>query len=382
MRELLEKIQAGEIQVREIYTDTASPMSLPLQWSQEAAVMYDYAPTPRGIHRTVEEALRQEKMLRQEKELVRPGQEELAQVQERGKLPQDERQLHTLLMTEGDLMAGELEISVEWLEKLAGEERALYLEQGLWIAMEQREMYEEALASAQSSAAADIVRRMLRYRGGATVDQVAVRYGWTVEEARLVLEELVRREEVVVQEELRCENGIVAQEELRCENGIVAQEELQYENGIDIQKKSQRRDEFGSQAEWTVSQGSGTDVEGSAKLLEMVYYHAQLYKRARVRTLKNRREEITTCPPENYAALLLSRIQRSAPAEEAVQETIKSFAGMALPASAWEELILPARVRGYREVHLDAFLARGEYFWHMEDGGRLLFDAAEEIDWD
>ena len=327
VRELLESIQAGEIQVREIYTDTASPMSLPLQWSQEAAVMYDYAPTPRGIHAAVEEALQREKMLQQEKELVRPGSQELAQAQERGKLPQDERQLHALLMTEGDLAAGELEIPVEWLEKLAGEERALYLEQGLWIAAEQRELYEEALASAQSGAAADIVRRMLRYRGGATVDQVAQRYGWTEEEARLVLEELCRKEEAVAQEELR--RG-----------------------------------------------------DGSMEFPEMVYYHAQLYRRARIRTLKNRREEIATCPPENYAALLLSRIQRSAPAQEAVQETIKSFAGMALPAPVWEELILPARVRGYREGYLDTFLAKGEYFWHMEDDGRLMFDAVEEIDWD
>lgn len=31
---------------------------------------------------------------------------------------------------------------------------------------------------------------------------------------------------------------------------------------------------------------------------------------------------------------------------------------------------------------MDAFLAQGEYFWHMEDGSRLMFDAAEEIDWD
>lgn len=336
VRELLEKIQAGEIRVREIYTDTASPMSLPLQWSQEAAMMYDYAPTPRGIHAAVEGALQQaETMQRQGKELVRPGREELAQVQERGKLPQDEKQLHTLLMTEGDLAAGELEIPVEWLEKLAGEERALYLEQGLWIAAEQQEMYEEALASARSKAAADIVRRMLRYRGGATADQVARRYGWTMQEAGLVLEELLRREEAVASEE------------------------------------TQRREES--------KEGKSATLP---EYMEIVYYHAQLYRRARIRTLKNRREEIATCPPENYAALLLSRIQSSAPPEETLQETIKSFAGMALPAPMWEELILPARVRGYREGHLDAFLARGEYFWHMGDGGRLCFDAAEEIDWD
>lgn len=322
LRELLENIQAGEIRVREVYTDTASPMSLPLQWSQEAAMMYDYAPTPRGIHRAVEEALQREEMLRQEKNLVRPDMQELARAGEEGRLyrggmPQDESQLHALLMTEGDLAAGELEIPVEWLEKLAGEERAFYLEQGLWIAAEEQALYEEALASSSGGAAADVVRRMLRYRGGATADQVARRYGWTVEEARQVLEELLSREEAAAQEE----------------------------------------------------QG------------QTVYYHARLYRRARIRTLKNRREEISTCSPENYAALLLSRIQRSAPPQEALRETLRSFAGMALPVTMWEELILSARVRGYREGQLDAFLAQGEYFWHMEEGGRLAFDAAEEIDW-
>lgn len=320
VREILEKVQAGEIRVREIYTDTASPMSLPLQWSQEAAVMYDYAPTPRGIQTAVEEALKNEK------ELVRPGREELDQAQERGRLPRDERELHTLLMTEGDLAAGELDVPVEWLEKLAGEGRALYLEQGLWIAAEQQALYEEALGSARSGAA-DVARRMLRYRGGATAGQTARRYGWTEEEARLTLEELCRREEAVAQEEL-------------CR------------------------------------------LEEAAVCMETVYYHAQVYKRARVRTLKNRREEIATCPPENYAALLLSRVQRSAPPQEALGETIQSFAGMDLPAALWEELVFPARVRGYREGLLDTLLAQGTYFWHMEEGGRLRFDPAEEIDWD
>lgn len=315
VREILEKIHAGEILVREIYTDTASPMSLPLQWSQEAAVMYDYAPTPRGIHAAVEEALKEES------ELVRPGEAELSLVQERGKLPEDEKQLHSLLMTEGDLAAGELEIPVEWLEKLAEEGRTVYLEQGLWIAAEEQERYGVALESPESAEASDVVRRMLRYRGGADACQVAQRYGWTEDKARVVLEELCQKGEAVAQEEL-CRRG------------------------------------------------------------EVIYYHAKLYKRARTMTLRNRREEITTCPPENYAALLLSRIQRSAPAEECLKNTIAAFAGMAYPAATWEELILPARVRNYREGFLDTFLAAGEYFWHMEENGRLTFDATEEIDWD
>lgn len=313
VRQLLEKIHAGEIRVREVYTDTASPMSLPLQWSQEAAVMYDYTPTPRGIHAAVEEALKKESAL------VRPGREELSRVQERRGLPEDERQLHSLLMTEGDLTAGELKIPVEWLEKLVGEGRAVYLEQGLWIAAEQREQYETALSHADSQEASDIVRRMLRYRGGAEAVWAAQRYGWTEEAARAVLEGLCRKGEAVRQTE---------------------------------------------------------------ETSRVVYYHAQLYKRARIQTLKNRRDEISTCPPENYAALLFSRIRRSAPPEECLRETVASLAGTALPAAVWEEVILPARVRNYRENLLDAFLAAGEYFWQVEEGGRLRFDPTAAIDWD
>lgn len=308
VREVLERIRSGDIIVREIYTDSASPMSLPLQWAQEAAVMYDYAPTPRGIHAAVEDALKRQK------ELVRPGEKELLQVQERGRLPEDERQLHALLMTEGDLAAGELEIPVEWLEKLAEDGRAMYLEQGLWIAAEHRPEYDTALEAPGSREAADIVRRMLRYRGGATAAQTALRYGWTEEDAKEVLEELCRTEEAVAR--------------------------------------------------------------------STVYYHAQLYRRARIQTLKNRREEIATCPPESYAALLLSRLQRQAPAEECLREAVAALAGTTLPAAAWEEYILPVRVRGYRENLLDSLLAAGEYFWHMEEGGRLRFDSAQAIDWD
>lgn len=134
VRELLCEICAGTVKVREIYTETASPMSLPLQWEQEAAVMYDYAPTPRGIHNAVEDML---------KEAVKPGSQELSQLQEyhllREKLPKDARQLHALLMTEGDLAAGELEVPVEWLDSLARNGRVCYLEQGLWIAAEEAE---------------------------------------------------------------------------------------------------------------------------------------------------------------------------------------------------------------------------------------------------
>lgn len=318
VRELLEKVRSGEILVREIYTKTPSPMSLPLQWSQEAAVMYDYAPTPRGIHTAVEEALNQE-------ELVKPDALELSKVQKREKLPADEKQLHSLLMTEGDLAAGDLDIPVEWLENLSKEGRVLYLEQGLWIAAEQERMYHAALEEEDMEEACSIVRRMLRYRGGASVRQAALRYNWREEKALKVLETLCRNGEAVFQEEF---------------------------------------------------------FDGKEGDQVVVYYHAQLYKRARNKTLKKRREEISTRPPEAYAALLSSRMHRSAPPEECLKMTVSSFAGTAFPAALWEEVLFPARVKNYRESQLDAFLAAGEYFWHMEGSGKIRFDRTDEIDWE
>ena len=132
LRDLLCDIRSGIVKVREIYTEIPSPMSLPLQWAQEAAVMYDYAPTPGEIHAAVRDALKEEE--KQGKELVRPGKEELSQVHDvYWKLPEDEQQLHVLLMTQGDLAAGELEIPAMWLDRLAREGRVIYLEQGLWM---------------------------------------------------------------------------------------------------------------------------------------------------------------------------------------------------------------------------------------------------------
>ncbi len=322
--EILEKIQSGEILVYEVYSETPSPMSLPLQWAQEAAVMYDYAPTPRGIYGAVEEALKQEK------DLLRPGKRELSsisygnQTQARERLPEDEKQLHAFLMTEGDLAAGEIDAPVEWLEKLAEEGRAVYLEQGLWIAAELEAEYQAALEG-PGEEAFRIVRRMLRYRGGAVSRQVMRRYGWQEETAAAVLSELCRRGDAVGQEEF-------------------------------------------------------CDAAPGKK--EIRYYHAQLYKKARTQTLRSLREEIVTCPPGAYAALLTARLQRPLPAEECIKEAVLRLSGRAFPGAAWEEYLLPSRVKNYKESLLDNLLSAGEYFWHMEDGGKVRFDRMERIDWE
>ena len=218
-------------------------------------------------------------------------------------------------MTEGDLAAGELEIPVEWLESLAQSGRALYLEQGWWIAAEEAEQYAVALGEReQCPEQLRIVRRMLRYRGAADASQTAQRYGWCLSLAEELLDELCRREEAVKQDDR--------------------------------------------------------------------FYHAELYRRARIRTLKNRREEIQTCPAQAYAALMLSHMESGAPADECLRSLLRRYAGLTLPVSYWEDILFPRWVNNYRGERLDACLAEGELFWHMEGKGGLRFDLQEEIDWD
>ena len=221
--------------------------------------------------------------------MIAPGNQELDQVQTRSRLPENESGLHSLLMMEGDLAAGDIDVPIEWFEILAGDGRVFYLEQGLWIAAEQMEEYSAALTeNEEGDHTSDgreerihIVRRMLRYRGGASASQTAERYGWTTLAAEEILEELCSRKEAVKHEDR--------------------------------------------------------------------YYHAELYRRARIKTLKSRREEISTSPGENYAALLSLRAQSSAPSEEALRNTLKQFAGTVFPASSSPSrmtIALTPRARG------------------------------------
>ncbi len=48
---------------------------------------------------------------------------------------------------------------------------------------------------------------------------------------------------------------------------------------------------------------------------------------------------------------------------EGVASAIEQLTGAVLPASAWESLVLPARVRDYSPAHLDELLASGEVLW-------------------
>ncbi len=180
VEQILNAIQSGEIRVVELYPETPSPMSLTLRRQTEASMMYEYVPTPSGVFVAVEEALNKA-------QLIDPAPQQLKQVSERARLPENEAQLHTLLMIEGDLMAGEVDVPPEWLETLEQREQAKYIEPGLWIAAEQEEEYEAALKGGDRDAKAHILRRLLRYRGPQDAAQVAQRYSFPEEAAREAL---------------------------------------------------------------------------------------------------------------------------------------------------------------------------------------------------
>jgi len=173
-----------------MFLDAPSPMSLPLRRQTEATMIYDYTPTPMGVHIAAEEALKQAQM-------IAPSPEQLALVSERRRLPEDEKQLHSLLMIEGDLTAGELDVPIEWLEMLAHREQVKYIEPGLWIAAENAEKYAAALEGEDKEARLHIVLRLLRYRGAWSPEQVGERYFWSEKLSLELLTELFQQGSIV-----------------------------------------------------------------------------------------------------------------------------------------------------------------------------------------
>lgn len=190
MEYILDKIQSGQIAVREVHTDIPSPLSLPFQWKIEAAEMYEYTPVTSRMRETAYEelkALEDSPQLREP--AIKPSAEELERLNGPGKLPQDEMQLHSFLMIEGDMAAGEMDIPADWLRSLSARGLAVYMEPGLWIATEQRKKYEEAQEEGQEQLA-HIVRRMLYYRGARTKAEILERYFLREAVLHQVLEEL------------------------------------------------------------------------------------------------------------------------------------------------------------------------------------------------
>ncbi|KQV75871.1 DEAD/DEAH box helicase [Aeromicrobium sp. Root344] len=88
-------------------------------------------------------------------------------------------------------------------------------------------------------------------------------------------------------------------------------------------------------------------------------------RRLRSRSLAAARHQVEPVDPVTYARFLPSwqGVGGNLRGPDGVLTAIDQLAGLALPASAWESLVLPARVRDYSPAMLDELTTAGEVMW-------------------
>ncbi|MFF2397140.1 DEAD/DEAH box helicase [Nocardia sp. NPDC058114] len=125
---------------------------------------------------------------------------------------------------------------------------------------------------------------------------------------------------------------------------------------------------------------------------------AQVLRRLRRRSLAAARHEVEPVSTAAFARFLPSW-QHVGSGElrgvDGVATVVEQLAGVPIPASAWESLILPTRVRDYSPAMLDELMATGEVVWsghgaitardgwvalHLADQAPFTLPPADEID--
>ncbi|WP_019181478.1 DNA glycosylase AlkZ-like family protein, partial [Microbacterium yannicii] len=102
--------------------------------------------------------------------------------------------------------------------------------------------------------------------------------------------------------------------------------------------------------------GTGDDSE---------WCDSEVLRRLRMRSLAAIRGSVEPVPQDAYARFLPVWQHAVRPLEgiDGVAAVVEQLAGMPIPASAWESLILPARVSDYTPGMLDELTATGEVVW-------------------
>ena len=119
------------------------------------------------------------------------------------------------------------------------------------------------------------------------------------------------------------------------------------------------------------SQGRATsglflpDAAPGSRADELEWCDTEVLRRLRMRSLAAIRGSVEPVSPEAYARFLPAWQHLTRPLEglDGVAAVIEQLAGVPIPASAWESLILPTRVRDYSPAMLDELTASGEVVW-------------------
>ncbi len=105
------------------------------------------------------------------------------------------------------------------------------------------------------------------------------------------------------------------------------------------------------------------EASGTGNVSE--WCETEVLRRLRMRSLAAIRGSVEPVSPEAYARFLPDWQHLGRPLEglDGVLAVIEQFAGVPVPASAWESLVLPSRVRDYSPALLDELTASGEVIW-------------------
>jgi len=98
---------------------------------------------------------------------------------------------------------------------------------------------------------------------------------------------------------------------------------------------------------------------------ETEWCDAEALRRIRMRSLAALRGSVEPVPQAAYARFLADwqHVERQLDGIDGVLTAIEQLSGVPAPASAWESLILPSRVRDYAPSMLDELTATGEVIW-------------------
>ncbi|HWM16496.1 MAG TPA: crosslink repair DNA glycosylase YcaQ family protein, partial [Microbacterium sp.] len=128
---------------------------------------------------------------------------------------------------------------------------------------------------------------------------------------------------------------------------------------------------------------------------ETEWCDSEVLRRLRMRSLAAIRGSVEPVSPEAFARFLpvWQHIARPLEGLDGVAAVIEQLAGVPIPASAWESLVLPSRVSDYSPAMLDELTATGEVIWsghgslpgrdgwialHPADTAPLTLQASEE----
>ncbi|MDQ4215672.1 DEAD/DEAH box helicase [Microbacterium sp. ASV81] len=98
---------------------------------------------------------------------------------------------------------------------------------------------------------------------------------------------------------------------------------------------------------------------------ETEWCDTEVLRRLRMRSLAAIRGSVEPVPPTAFARFLPEWQHLARPLEgiDGVATVIEQLAGVPIPASAWESLVLPQRVRDYSPAMLDELTSAGEVVW-------------------